>query len=75
MPLGEIGIEDTSVDLGGLDRRLAAFRLPEDNPHRSFRTTRELPLSDAGDNPIWLCVTTEDGHQAWSSPIYVFRSL
>jgi hypothetical protein len=72
--LSEIGIEDTTVDLGGLDRRLEAFRLPDDNPHRSFRTTLEVPLSIEGDNPIWLCVSTEDGHQAWSSPIYVFRS-
>jgi len=26
-----------------------------------------------GDNPLWVCVTTEDGFQAWSSPIFVFR--
>ena len=23
-------------------------------------------------DPIWIAVTTEDGHQAWSSPIYLF---
>jgi hypothetical protein len=27
----------------------------------------------SGDNPIWVCVTTEDGFQAWSSPIYAFN--
>ena len=27
----------------------------------------------AGDNPLWICVYTEDGFQAWSSPVFVFR--
>jgi hypothetical protein len=33
----------------------------------------EIDLDRGGDNPIWVCVTTEDGHQAWSSPIYFIR--
>ena len=74
MPLAEIGLDDVVVDAGGLERRLRVFRLPETNPHRVLQTTRRIPLQDQGDNPLWVCVTTEDGFQAWSSPIFVFRT-
>jgi len=32
-----------------------------------------LPLAElgAGDNPIYVKLVQEDGHMAWSSPIYV----
>ena len=35
----------------------------------------ELPidLHSSGDNPLWVCVTSEYGFQAWSSPIFVFE--
>ena len=31
-----------------------------------------LDLRPGGDNPLWVAVFTEDGFQAWSSPIFVF---
>ena len=34
---------------------------------------REVTLHGDRDSPIWVCVTTEDGHRAWSSPIYFVR--
>ena len=74
VPLAEVGLEDTVVEAGGLERRLRAFRLPEENPTLNLTTELEIPLSESGDNPIWVCVTTEDGFQAWSSPIYAFRA-
>jgi hypothetical protein len=49
------------------------FRLPDRNPHRHLRLERPVALRPAGDNPLYVCVTQENGHQAWSSPIYVFR--
>jgi len=45
--------------------------LPDANPHRRFVLEQEIPLTGGRDNPLHVCVTTEDGHQAWSSPIYV----
>jgi hypothetical protein len=30
-------------------------------------------LRPVGDNPIWVSVYTEDGFQAWSSPIFAYR--
>ena len=40
---------------------------------RSVRIERQIPLR-TGDNPLYVCVTLEDGHRAWSSPIYLIRS-
>jgi hypothetical protein len=73
MALSEIGMQDTVMDAGGLDRKIRAFRLPEQNVKRSMSAEVKVPLSTGADNPIWVCVTTEDGFQAWSSPIYAFR--
>ena len=73
VPLSEIGIEDVTMEAGGLERKIRAFRLPEDNPHRTITTELEIPIKAEGDNPIWVCVTTEDGFQSWSSPIYIFK--
>ena len=73
-PLKDIGFEDNVLDAGGLERKIRVFRLPEHNPHRELQYSLHIPLKASGDNPLWICVTTEDGFQAWSSPIFVFRS-
>lgn len=73
LALGDVGLEDHCLDAGGLDRRLRVFRLPDDRLDRELSVTRTVRLDHSGDNPIWVCVTTEDGYQAWSSPMYLFR--
>ena len=73
LPLDDIGYDDRVSEAGGLDRRVRVFRLPEDNPHRAMRLERRIDLKDVGDNPLFVRVTQEDGHLAWSSPIYVYR--
>ncbi|PCJ58432.1 MAG: DUF3604 domain-containing protein [Planctomycetota bacterium] len=74
VPLSEIGYEDTALDLGGLDRKLKVLRLPEKNPYKSIESELSINLKSTGDNPLWVRITTEDGFQAWSSPIYVFNN-
>ena len=73
LPLAEVGLEDAVLEAGGLERRLRAFRLPEENTTYSLDIALDVALKPTGDNPIWVCVTTEDGFQAWSSPIYAFN--
>ena len=73
LPLAAIGPADHTIEAGGLDRRLRIFRLPEENTHRSLAGTVAIPLAPGGDNPLWVRVTTEDGYQAWSSPVYLAR--
>jgi hypothetical protein len=73
VPVEETGYEDEVIEAGGLDRRVRIFRLPEANPHAAMTVERPLDLRPAGDNPIYVRLTQEDGHIAWSSPIYLFR--
>ncbi len=73
VPIEEIGLDDEVFDAGALGRKVRIFRLPEDNPHRKMTLERRIALKDRGDSPIFVRVTQEDGHIAWSSPIYFFR--
>jgi hypothetical protein len=58
------------VDAGGLGRRLRLFRLPDRNDTWRMRFAQPVRLRP-GDNPLYIRLTQEDGHQAWSSPIYM----
>ncbi len=73
IPIAEIGYDDLVFDAGGLGRRIRVFRLPDANPHRAMTIERRLTLVDDRDNALYVCITQEDGHMIWSSPIYVFR--
>jgi len=73
LPLEKIGIEPVRMDAGGLDRRLCVQRLPDGPLARSVTGTRTVRIAEGRDNPVWIAVTTEDGYQAWSSPLYLFR--
>ncbi|MEM1047914.1 MAG: DUF3604 domain-containing protein [Pseudomonadota bacterium] len=74
LKVSDIGLDDEIMEAGGLARRLRAFRLPGDRLAKSLSVVRAVPLAQTGDNPIWISVYTEDGYQAWSSPIYLFQS-
>ncbi len=71
--LKKVGLEDHILDAGGLDRRIRIFRLPDVQSRSTISTSVSLPLKALGDNQIWIRVTTEDGYNAWSSPMFVFR--
>jgi hypothetical protein len=73
VPVAEIGFQDSRIDAGGLDRHLRLVRLPDKNPYYQLSLERIIPLNSKGDNPLYVCLTQEDGHQAWSSPIYLFN--
>ncbi|MEM7168802.1 MAG: DUF3604 domain-containing protein [Pseudomonadota bacterium] len=71
--LDEIGLEDLMLEAGGLNRQMRLFRLPDVNDCRDMARLIQLPLAPEGDNPLWLRITTEDGFNAWSSPIFIYR--
>jgi hypothetical protein len=74
LPLSEIGLEDRVIEAGGLGRRIRAFRLPARLETCDLTATVSVPLrTDGRDTPIWVRVTTEDGHRIWTSPVYVAR--
>ena len=71
--VADIGFEDTVFEAGGIERRIRLFRLPDNNSHRTLAFEREIALRDDLDNALYVTLIQEDGHVAWSSPIYVFR--
>ena len=71
--VADIGLNDLVFEAGGLHRRIRVFRLPNENPHRRLHLSRRIPLKRPGDNAVYICLPREDGHLAWSSPIYVFH--
>lgn len=58
---------------GGLDRRLSIYRLPEADWDRRVAFDHTVRFEGDGDLPVYLRVTQADGHQAWSSPIYLIE--
>ena len=71
--VAEIGLEDHGVRGGGIGRRIRVFRLPDENPHRSVAFDARGRVEATATTRSMCCVTQEDGHLVWSSPIYLFR--
>jgi hypothetical protein len=71
-PIDSLGLEPRTWSYGGLRKELSIYRLPA-QPTREIDLA--MPLTDLhpGDNPIYVKLVQEDGHMAWSSPIYVVR--
>ena len=70
LAIQDIGIDSIKLEAGGLDRKLSVQRLPEGRLKQELSFQRTIPLTVGKDDAIWVAVTTEDGFQAWSSPIY-----
>ncbi|MBY8976875.1 DUF3604 domain-containing protein [Rhodobacteraceae bacterium NNCM2] len=72
-PLSDLGLEDLTLDAGGLERQIRLRRLPDEMKDFSLSSRISIDLPGDEDAAIWVRVTTLDGHHAWSSPIYVER--
>ncbi len=70
----DIGLEDLVFDAGGLERRLRFFRLPDRLSQTHMAHKMRIKLKPQGDTPLFVRVTQDDGHRAWSSPIYLFKA-
>lgn len=75
-PMGSVRKKLSEIDhtpfvesYGKLARELRISRQPADYHVFSLQLERSIDLIE-GDNPLWICASFEDGHQAWSSPIY-----
>ena len=73
--VAEAGTEGRPTRLGGIGKQIQAFQLPAEGGTQdmiaSFQPTDRMLRN--GDNPIYISVVQEDGHMAWSSPIYLVR--
>ena len=68
--LAELGLQELVIPAGGLGRELAFSQLPDELSECSLDATIRVPLRSDRDDPIYVRVVQEDGHIAWSSPIY-----
>lgn len=71
--IASLGLEEHIFSAGGLDRAIKLYRLPEKLTETRLRISRRIPLRSEGDTRLFIRVTQEDGHRAWTSPIYLFR--
>ncbi len=74
LDLGQLDADDRVFEFGGLDRRVRVFRLPDDGGPSSWSVSCTVPVRPDRDTPIWVVVTLESGHVAWSSPTYLVTS-
>jgi hypothetical protein len=71
IPVRDIGLNDLIFDAGGINRRIRVFRLPDTNACHEAILSRKIEIDPQRDNALYVCITQEDGHLIWSSPIYV----
>jgi hypothetical protein len=69
--LGKLADDTVVFDGGGLGRKLSVYRLPENDWSRRLTFEHDVAFKGGADLPVYVRVTQADGHQAWSSPIYL----
>jgi hypothetical protein len=69
--LGQLADATAAFDGGGLGRKLSVYRLPESDWSRRLTLDHRVTFAGGADLPVYVRVTQADGHQAWSSPIYL----
>ena len=62
-----------AFDGGGLGRQLSVHALPESDWSRRVALDHKVSFAGGADLPVYLRITQADGHQAWSSPIYLIE--
>jgi hypothetical protein len=71
--ISALGAEPVLFAGGGLGRAVALARLPEKMDTTRLNIQRRMAVPSGRDTRLYVRVTQEDGHRAWSSPIYLFR--
>lgn len=71
--LDQLDTEITRKEFGGLDLHACAMRHPERLTSHQGRLDGDFELPTGTTTPLMIKVTQEDGHMAWTSPVYVTR--
>ena len=61
------------VECGGLGKRVRIQRLPDDPLPTTVDLSRSMMIPAAGEARIYAKIVFEDGHMAWTSPVYIRR--
>jgi hypothetical protein len=71
LEIASVALEPKVFKCGGLGKEIEIYRLPNEPESREFSFSLPLDKLYEGDNPIYIRMTQEDGHMAWSSPLYL----
>jgi hypothetical protein len=69
--IGSVDLDPQVWACGGVGKRIEIYRLPDRQPPREFSFTLPLTGLGEGDHTIYVRMTQEDGHMAWTSPVYL----
>jgi Protein of unknown function (DUF3604) len=69
--LSKLAADSVVLDGGGLGRQVSVYRLPEQDWSRRVTLDHSVTFGGGADLPVYVRVAQSDGHQAWSSPIYL----
>ncbi len=69
--LASLKDQTAAFDGGGLGRKLSIYRLPEAEWSARVTLDHKVTFGGGADLPVYVRVTQSDGHQAWTSPIYL----
>jgi hypothetical protein len=67
----DLKVAPHTVDCGRLDAKIRISRYPDAPGPTRLGVQRRIALRRDRDNALYVCATLADGHQAWSSPIYL----
>ena len=70
----KIEVAGVTQECGGMDIRLNVQQLPQRMSEKYLSVSRDLKLTQGTERRLFVRVTQEDGHQAWTSPFYILRS-
>jgi hypothetical protein len=72
LDLASVGYTPKAFRAGGLRKQIQVYRLPDPEDQRdTIDFSLSLKKLHSGDNPIYVKVIQQDGHMAWSNPVYV----
>lgn len=73
VPAAEIEREPRVWKCGGLHKELRIYSLPDGEPSSTLEYSVTLNADDLKKrmNPVYVKLVQEDGHKAWSSPIFI----
>lgn len=73
LDLAGLGTDDIVRDFGGLGKAVRLTRLPDDPLPSVLTETFRVPLVAGAERCLYIRANFEDGHVAWTSPIYLKR--
>jgi hypothetical protein len=66
--------DDYSFHCGGLKKLVRIFRLTEQSLPSNIEIVKNLEINDKSEKIFYAKIVFEDGHIAWTSPIYISQS-